>query len=635
MKKYTKKNYKKSEKSNKYRKSRKSKNSKNPKKSNKSRKSKNPKKSRKIFYLKGGTKKDDVKKFKREIDESNRLRIMIIEEIEKYKATNYDNKEKQAENITYLEGQLNYYTGLLKQKEYLYNTLKKELEEEEKANEERRRQIADAVAKAKEERARVDEISQDVKVRQDLRVDAARAKIESSQAAEIQQERLDKVATVDEITELEEDIRKSKEHIEEGEKQLEEIKKKISNVTTPPNELEDFRNLENTLERYIIGKKLDHSNLLVKYNTLKLKKEEIDKKLKQRKAKQDKAKVIPNPDADAQARAKRNEDELLALLSAEEEAGKAKANTKSAADKAKADKAKAAADKAKAAADKAAADADKAKAAADKAKADKAVADAAKREAAAAAAAADAAAEAAKREAAAAQEEEDLQNALELSLQDVSDNTQLTAQSSSGHLELEENLIAGMQEEFQNFLMFQLQRLSQSDKNEEYLASLATQMQIEFDNFIQSQYEILSQHVAVDDLQENIRKMRMEFAEFLENHIGKDALLKQPSGVKVPPKKSSLNRNAKEFTPHTSSFTPEPTIIPPGMVPFSEIISYTNPFHPLNPNNPYTSYYPEIEKLTEEELKQGVIENEKRTKEEQERRIESARTSGEFHYSDK
>jgi len=628
MKKYTKKNYKKSEKSNKYRKSRKSKNSKNPKKSNKSRKSKNPKKSRKIFYLKGGTKKDDVKKFKREIDESNRLRIMIIKEIEKYKATNYDNKEKQAENIAYLEGQLNYYTGLLKQKEYLYNTLKKELEEEEKANEERRRQIADAVAKAKEERARVDEISQDVKVRQDLRLDAARAKIESSQAAEIQQKRLDKLATVDEITELEEDIRKSKEHIEEGEKQLEEIKKKISNVTTPPNELEDFRNLENTLERYIIGKKLDHRNLLVKYNTLKLKKEEIDKKLKQRKAKQDKAKVIPNPDADAQARAKRNEDELLALLSAEEEAGKTKAAAdKAKADKAAADKAKAAADKAKAAADKAKAAADKAKAAADKAKADKAAADAAKREA--------AAADAAKREAAAAQEEEDLQNALALSLQDVSDKTQLAAQSSSGHLELEENLIAGMQEEFQNFLMFQLQRLSQSDKNEEYLASLATQMQVEFDNFIQSQYEILSQHVAVDDLQENIIKMRMEFAEFLENNIGKDALLKQPSGVKVPPKKSSLNRNAKEFTPHTSSFTPEPTIIPPGMVPFSEIISYTNPFHPLNPNNPYTSYYPEIEKLTEEELKQRVIENEKRTKEEQERRIESARTSGEFHYSDK
>ena len=598
MKKYTKKNYKnlrKSRKSKNPKKSNKSRNSKNPKKCNKSRKSKNPKKSRKIFYLKGGGKKEHVAKLKQEIDVSDAAIVEIIEQLKKYKSTEDENKEVQAKNIERLEGQLKYYTGLLEEKRYVYNVLKRELEEEEKAKEERRMQIAAAVAKAKEERDRLDEISANAKVIQGSRMDAARAKIESPQAAQIQQERLEKVATVDEITELEEDIRKSEENIEEGEKQLEEIKKKISHVTTPPNELEDFRNLYNTLEKHIIGMKLNHSNLLVKYNTLKKKKAETDKKLQKRKAQQESSKAISNPDDEAVALAEKNKAEFLALLNAEEEAGKAKDDAdKAKAAKVKAAKAKADADKAKAKADKFAQEeelriasaAAKAKAKADKLAQDRqAAADAAEREAAYAAAAA-----------AAAQEEEDIRNALALSLQEVSDNTQLAAQSSSGHLELEENLIARAQEDFQNFLMFQSKRVSQSDKNKEELAKLARQMQIEFDEFIESQYKNLSQYVGRDDLQENIRKMQIEFAEFLQNHIRIDKVLKQSSGIKAQPKKSSLNPNASTFTP---------------TLPFSQIISSTNPWNPSNPNNPYASYFEEIKDISDEELRQRVEESDK------------------------
>ena len=604
MKKYTKKNYKNLRKS---RKSRKSKNSKNPKKCNKSRKSKYPKKSRKIFYLKGGGKKEHVAKLKQEIDVSDAAIVKIIEQLKKYKSTEDENKEVQAKNIERLENQLKYYRGLLAEKKYVYNVLKRELEEEEKAKEERRMQIAASVAKAKEERDRLDEISANAKVRQDRRMDAARAKIESHQAAQIQQERLEKVATVDEITELEEDIRKSEENIEEGEKQLEEIKKTISHVTTPPNELKDFRNLYNTLEGHIIAMKLNHSNLLVKYNTLKKKKAETDEKLQKRKAQKESSKAIFNPDDEAVALAKKNEAEFLALLNAEEEAGKAKAaKAKADANKAKAAKAKADADKAKAKADKFAQEeelriasaAAKAKAKADKLAQDRQAADdAAEREAAYAAAAA-----------AAAQEEEDIRNALALSLQEVSDNTQLAAQSSSGHLELEENLIARAQEDFQNFLRrIQSKRVSQSDKNKE---ELARQMQSHFDEFIQSQYKHLSQYVGRDDLEENIRKMQIEFAEFLQNHIGIDKVLKQSSGIKAQPKKSSLNPSGSTFTQKT--------------VPFSQIISYRNPQSPSDPNNPYASYFIGMEDISDEELRQRVEESDKERAEILRKNIEEA-----------
>jgi hypothetical protein len=610
MKKYTKK---KSEKYNKYRKSKKSNKITNPKKSNKS---------RKTFYLQGGGKKEYVQQLKQQLDSFYSQLDVIKKRIEAHKQNTTMDKDQLEKIISGWEYKIEQYTKMISEKEYIYNILKKEVEEEEK-EELRGRQIAAAVAKAKADRYK---ISEDAKERQDLRVAEARAKTQSP-------------ATVDEITELERKIKEYEEDIKNQEETLKEINNRIFNETTDPEEVKGYEELYNDLKKNINGLKLKYNMLLAEHATLEMKKKETEKKLQKSKAKQDKAKASSNPDEDAEA--KKNADlyqaQLLAEIEAEEIAKKKEEDKKT--DKKKKSKEKEAAEKkakedaaaekkAKEAADKKAkedaAAEKKAKEDAEKKAKEDAAAEKKAKEAAEKKAKEDAAAEKkAKKDAkkkakedaaAAAQEEEELQRALAESLQK---KTPLAAQSSSRQLEQQENLIARMQEDFQKFLTEQYDRYSNIDGNEEVRAHLAEQIRSEFNKFIRSQYEILSQSIEDDVLGQIIEQMQKQFEDFLMN------IIIRPSGIKAPPRTSSLNRDALVFTPKQR-----------GLVPFQ--IPYKGPFLGFwQHHDPYASYNEYYSRIPSEVLKQQVLENERIIQEEQQKRIEEARRSGQYHKTDK
>ena len=556
MKKYTKK---KSEKYNKYRKSKKSNKITNPKKSNKS---------RKTFYLQGGGKKEYVQQLKQQLDSFYSQLDVIKKRIEAHKQNTTMDKDQLEKIISGWEYKIEQYTKMISEKEYIYNILKKEVEEEEK-EELRGRQIAAAVAKAKADRYK---ISEDAKERQDLRVAEARAKTQSP-------------ATVDEITELERKIKEYEEDIKNQEETLKEINNRIFNETTDPEEVKGYEELYNDLKKNINGLKLKYNMLLAEHATLEMKKKETEKKLQKSKAKQDKAKASSNPDEDAEA--KKNADlyqaQLLAEIEAEEIAKKKEEDKKT--DKKKKSKEKEAAEK--------------------KAKEDAAAEKKAKK---------DAKKKAKEDAAAAAQEEEELQRALAESLQK---KTPLAAQSSSRQLEQQENLIARMQEDFQKFLTEQYDRYSNIDGNEEVRAHLAEQIRSEFNKFIRSQYEILSQSIEDDVLGQIIEQMQKQFEDFLMN------IIIRPSGIKAPPRTSSLNRDALVFTPKQR-----------GLVPFQ--IPYKGPFLGFwQHHDPYASYNEYYSRIPSEVLKQQVLENERIIQEEQQKRIEEARRSGQYHKTDK